>query len=148
MENDLKNYNRQAGTRISSMKSIKASSGKIQKPAGNSDLNNGSHNQANGTNNNSSQNAKLSRKEFDNSFDKFSEELMNAYSTIDPDNPEAFLKKTIPLFRKLGELLQSDPDNDPKMKELAKILTGFNEKSDIDEILAKMTKINELMIRD
>ena len=82
----------------------------------------------------------------DQDFDKLTEELTNAISNMDPNNPEAAYREVRRISKLLAKIISDDPDSDASMNKLGKLFYAMSETSDPDkqlEYLQEMTKLME-----
>ena len=78
-------------------------------------------------------------------FDKLSEQLMTAFTNIDPNNPEAAYREVKRLSKLLAKYIQDDPDSDQKMKNLADILLKISSTDDDEQLMEYLQKMIKLL---
>lgn len=78
-------------------------------------------------------------------FDKFSEDLMNAFTNMDANNPEQSLKQINQIAKQFANEINNDPNADANMKELARLLTAMTSTTDDDAIMQYLQQIIDLL---
>ena len=87
------------------------------------------------------------RREIEGQLEKLSKQLSSAFESYDPSNPEAVFQEINNVARQMLRLVETDPQSDADMKELARTLLSITETTDPQQLTQKLERLTELLER-